>query len=55
MNAEQRVALASKKHEKARSQLNEAIRQARAEGQSLRSIAEAAGLSHEQVRRIANS
>lgn len=47
-----RVERAARKVALARAELAVAIQQARAEGQSLRAIANAAGLSHEQVRRL---
>jgi hypothetical protein len=42
----------AKAHERSRSQLWAAIRAAHDQGRSLRAIAAAAALSHEQVRRI---
>jgi hypothetical protein len=50
---EQKVARAARKAASARQELDTAIREARAEGLSLRSIAKAADLSPEWVRRIA--
>lgn len=53
MTAEQKVARAAAKAAQARQDLDTAIREARAAGLSLRTIATAAGLSPEWVRRIA--
>jgi hypothetical protein len=50
-----RVRRAAAKHAAARDELDDAIRQARADGASLRAVADEAGLSHEWVRRIAES
>lgn len=55
MTAEQKVARAAAKAASARQDLDAAIRQAREEGLSLRTIAKAAGLSPEWIRRIANN
>jgi hypothetical protein len=49
-----RVRRAAQKHAAAREYLDDAIREARADGASLRAVAEEAGLSHEWVRRIAD-
>ena len=46
------VERAAAKAAAAHAALVQAIREAHAEGESLRSIAEAAGVSHEQVRRL---
>jgi hypothetical protein len=54
VTAEQKVARAAYKVASARQNLEDAIRAARAEGLALRPIAAAAGLSHEQVRKIAS-
>lgn len=51
MTTEQKVTRAARKAASARQVLDAAIREARAEGLPLRTIAEAAGLSHEQIRR----
>ncbi len=53
MTAEQKVARAARKAASAREDLDTAIREARAAGLPLRTIAKAAGLSPEWVRRIA--
>jgi hypothetical protein len=50
-----RVRRAAAKHTEARAYLEDAIRRARAEGASLRAIADEAGLSHEWVRQITES
>jgi len=48
------VARAADDAARARAELHQAIRRAVKAGESLRSVGEAAGLSHEQVRRITN-
>jgi len=53
MTPEQKVARAARKAASARQELDDAIREARAEGLPLRTIAKAAGLSPEWVRKIA--
>lgn len=52
MNEFEKVQRAAAKMALARYGLELAIRQAHANGEALRKIAEAAGVSHEQVRRI---
>lgn len=54
MTETQKVARAAAKAAHWRAELEAAIRDARAAGVPLRTIAEAANLSHEHVRRIAN-
>jgi hypothetical protein len=51
--AAQKIARAARKAAQARAELNDAIREAREAGLSLRAIAEHAVMSHEHVRRIA--
>lgn len=53
MTPERKVARAAHRSQMSRLQLDIAIREARAEGLSLRTIAKAAGLSPEWVRKIA--
>ena len=53
MTPEQKVANAASKAALARQRLDDAIREAKAAGLPLRTIAKAAGLSPEWVRRIA--
>jgi hypothetical protein len=53
MTAEQKVARAARKAASARQELDAAIREARAEGLPLRTVAAAAGVSYETIRRIA--
>jgi hypothetical protein len=47
-----KVQRAAGKAATARNELGQAVREARVAGHSLRVIAEAAGLSHEQIRRL---
>jgi ribosome-binding protein aMBF1 (putative translation factor) len=54
VTAEQKVARAARKAASARADLDDAIREARAAGLSLRTIAAAANLSPEWVRKIAS-
>jgi hypothetical protein len=51
----QRVKRAAAKAAAAREELDQAMREAHAAGASLRKIAEAAGVSYEQVRRVVSS
>lgn len=52
MSELQKVAKAAAKAAVSRERLEDAIREAHASGEALRKIAEAAGVSHEQVRRV---
>lgn len=54
MNEIERVERAAAKAAVARRKLEDAIRAARSAGVALRVVADAAGVSHEQVRRIAD-
>jgi hypothetical protein len=54
-NALKRVERAATKQARAHDELHAAIREARAEGESLRAIGKAAGLSHVHVQRIVDA
>jgi len=51
----QRVTRAAEKAARSRLERDEAIRQAIQAGETLRAVAEAAGLSHTQIRRLVQS